>query len=110
MPGPSWSLGCSHRPLRWGAEMMTVRFPNGQAVHYNTATYATRRSEFTDLYTEEGGDWVAQVPNSCIIEMVPACCVYNALDESRMASDLLQMASDLMALKRRIPARKKAKR
>lgn len=29
--------------------MMTVRFPNGQAVQYNTATRVVRRNEYSDL-------------------------------------------------------------
>ena len=61
--------------------MMTVRFPNGQTVVYNTATYARRTATYTDLYTQKDGAWIAQVPNACIIETRPACRVYDALQQ-----------------------------
>lgn len=61
--------------------MMTVRFPNGQAIQYNDARHVNRHNEFTDLYTCEDGRWIAQVPNSCIIEGAIPCQVYNPLAE-----------------------------
>jgi hypothetical protein len=62
--------------------MLTVRFPNGQAVQYNTANHASRGANYTDIYTRQGGAWVAQVPNTAIIESTPACRVYNPLPSS----------------------------
>jgi len=61
--------------------MMTVRFPNGQAVVYNRAYYVTRSQHgYSDLYGKKDGEWIAQIPNTCIIESEHACRVYNALD------------------------------
>ncbi len=68
--------------------MMTVRFPNGQAVQYNDANYVSRYTEFSDLYTKKDGKWIAQIPNNCIIEVIPACKVYNALDQITIESNI----------------------
>ena len=85
--------------------MMTVRFPNGQAVRYNTATFAFRHANYTDIYERSGADrtgqgWIAQIPHTCIIEQVPACAVYNALQED---SRLAGIEKELRAIKRRLP-------
>lgn len=63
---------------------MWVRFPNGQCIQYNDATYASRNPNgYTDLYTaKSGGTWVAQVPNTCVIEAVAACRVWNPLNKT----------------------------
>ena len=60
---------------------MTVRFPSGCAVLYNTAGFVDRKSEYTDLYADEGGRWIAQVPNTCIIESTSDCRVYDPMRE-----------------------------
>lgn len=60
--------------------MMTVRFPNGQAIRYNDANYVTRSpSGYTDIYTKKDGTWIAQVPMSCLIEVQPAGAVFNPI-------------------------------
>jgi hypothetical protein len=66
---------------------MTVRFPNGQAIQYNTALFALRSTEYTDLYTKNGGKWISQVPNNCIIESVEPCNIYNPLNETNIKND-----------------------
>jgi len=77
---------------------MVVRFPNGQAVQYNNAHYVTRRSEYSDLYQfENNKSWIAQVPNDCIIEVVPACRVFNAVDALPM-----ELSKELKATRRRL--------
>jgi hypothetical protein len=56
--------------------MMTVRFPNGFSVTYNDAHFAHRGAAYTDLYTESNQakrKWIAQVPNTALIEYRPAC-------------------------------------
>lgn len=78
--------------------MMTVRFPNGQTVQYNTATYVMRSINYSDLYTQKDGGWIAQIPNTCIIEISPACRVYDALQ----AQPLEQLTKEVRALKRKI--------
>ena len=48
--------------------MITVRFPTGLVVSYPTARALRNADKITDLYTDDAGDWVAQVPNTCLIE------------------------------------------
>lgn len=81
--------------------MMTVRFPNGQAVQYNTANYASRWATYTDLYTKKDGGWIAQVPNTCIIEVSPACHVYDALQQRALG----QLIKEVRALRRKVATR-----
>lgn len=74
------------RPIQWkgqGGEVMTVRFSTGVSIQYNRASYAVRSANgFTDIYTEKDGVWIAQVSTSeCVIEVEPACRVYNATSE-----------------------------
>ena len=78
--------------------MITVRFPNGQTVVYNTANYVTRTENYADIYTRKDGEWIAQVPNSCIIEAVSACRVYDALQQQ----PLEQLTKEVRALRRKI--------
>lgn len=73
--------------------MITVRFPNGQAVQYNDGNYVSRSERYSDIYTRKDGKWIAQIPNTCIIEVVPACRVYNPVDKHSL--DILFKISDL---------------
>lgn len=58
--------------------MITVRFPNGQAIQYNDASYCTRSvNGYSDLYTKKDGTWIAQVPNTALIESVRPCAITN---------------------------------
>lgn len=58
--------------------MMRVRFDTGLVVQYNAAGWASRREGYTDLYVDsKETSWIAQVPNTAIIEFVPACSVTN---------------------------------
>lgn len=78
--------------------MMWVRFPNGQCVQYNNANYVVRSQwGYTDLYTKKDGTWVAQVPNTCIIEVQFACRVWNPL-----AVDDTETAKELRSIKRKL--------
>ncbi len=43
---------------------MTVRFPNGHAVTYKRAGYLDNRGPGWELYTGEGGDWIASIQES----------------------------------------------
>ena len=87
--------------------MMTVRFPNGQAVQYNTATYVLRKDGFSDLYTKKDGTWIAQVPNTCIIESVSACRVYDGL-HSNTPQQLDRIEKELRSVKRQLAKMVKA--
>lgn len=78
--------------------MMWVRFPNGQCIQYNTANYVSRTQYgYGDLYTKKDGQWIAQVPNTCIIESIPACRVSNPLTPTPV--DILK---ELRAIKRKL--------
>lgn len=82
--------------------MMWVRFPNGQCVQYNRARYVTRHANgYSDLYTKRDGDWIAQIPNTCIIESEHACRVWNPLDK---VPDT-ETAKELRAIKRKLARR-----
>lgn len=85
--------------------MITVRFPNGHAVRYNAANYVTRSTEYSDLYTKKDGVWIAQIPNTCIIESLPACRVYNALNEDALA----ELTKEVRLLRRKIVLKTKRK-
>jgi hypothetical protein len=62
--------------------MMTVRFATGFSVQYNTGGYVCRGESYTDIYDKKGGNWLAQVPNGALIEVVAPCRTYNAAKES----------------------------
>lgn len=74
--------------------MMTVRSPQGLAIRYNNANYATRHTEYTDLYRKvvdgKGSDWIAQVPNSWLIELVEPCAVTSGGAPIRAAIERLK--------------------
>lgn len=95
--------------------MMTVRFPSGFSVQYNDANYASRTQwGYTDIYTKKDGQWVAQVPNDALIEIVKPCETYfagqrpetaigGALQAIRQRPTLSWSAArDLAALKREL--------
>ena len=91
--------------------MIWVRFSTGVSVRYNTANFICRREEYSDLYVNEAGykndtGWVAQVPNSAIIEKVEACAVNHPLDTgnlrlSEIEKTLRSMKLELAALRKR---------
>lgn len=83
--------------------MMTIRFENGCAIQYNSANWANRTQwGYTDIYTKKDGIWIAQVPNSCVIEAEPACRVYNALvGEPELRRDIRVIKLDVKAIKKK---------
>jgi hypothetical protein len=86
--------------------MITVRFPNGQAVQYNSANYVERFTYgYSDLYEKKDGRWVAQVPNTCLIEIISACRVYNPLTDTmneKITAELKAVKAELRAIKRKV--------
>lgn len=65
--------------------MITIRFPSGFSVQYNSAGYLTGpdSSGVTRIFTSEAakqrGDCpIARVPADCLIEFTPPCRTYNA--------------------------------
>lgn len=85
---------------------MTVRFPSGFSIQYNAATFAHRMTNgYTDLYTEKGGAWIAQVPTaSCVVEAIPSCRTYNPIatysDEAK--AEIAALRKEVRALTRKI--------
>lgn len=85
---------------------MTVRMPNGTAIQYNDANYATRSPNgYTDIYTRKDGKWIAQVPNGWLIEVERPCRVYDPLRD-----EAASVASELRAIKARLPKRRRKER
>lgn len=90
--------------------MLTVRFPSGVSIQYNSANYAIRQNNgYTDLYTKKDGEWVAQVPTAgCIVESIPACRVYRGdIDPATLGEQVLEQlktlrGSTLQTLKKRL--------
>lgn len=86
--------------------MITVRFENGHAVQYNSATHVVWGSAASnvsahriyDKNPEKGGRIIAAVPMSAIIEFVAPCRVYQALHETQLAA----LEKELRAIKRKI--------
>lgn len=72
--------------------MMTVRFPSGVSIQYNNANYVIRHDAgYTDIYEKKDGRWIAQVPSAgCVIEVVPACRVYDGLGNDEAVEHILR--------------------
>jgi hypothetical protein len=83
--------------------MMTVRFPNGQAVQYNDANLLDHQNGFSILYHQTGikKDFIAKVPIDCLIEFVSPCRVYNPL-ASVPNEKLEDVNKELRALRRKL--------
>ena len=82
--------------------MITVRFPNGQAVQYNNAKYCITKNNCYDLYG--GNDHlgrIATAPLDCIIEAEEACAVCNPLTDN-ISSKLEELTKEIRSLKRKI--------
>lgn len=61
--------------------MITVRFPNGQAVTYNSAALLTYKPGSAWELTSKNGGWVASIQESAgvIVESEPPCKVENPI-------------------------------
>ncbi len=81
--------------------MVTVRFPNGQAIQYNDGAYINRLSGYTDIYTKKDGQFLAQVPNTCIIEYVHPCRVYNPI-ANVPNEELEALKKEIQSMKRKL--------
>ncbi len=81
--------------------MMTVRFPNGQAVQYNDARFAMCEDGRTKIYTDrEQKGLVAIVPPGCLIEWTQPCRVYNPIQPQIPAMIERELASLRRALRK----------
>lgn len=85
--------------------MFLVRYPTGLVVRYNDASYMRYLTGSWELYTKEGGAWIASIMTSsgATVEAVPACSVGNSNHD---AADrrLRDVEFELRRLKRRIEA------
>lgn len=89
--------------------MLIVRFPNGQEVRYNDATFLYREANTWQLYTKNGGRWVAsiQVSAGVTVEAVAPCAVKNPLLErkevdEKIAKELRGFRATIRKLERTI--------
>jgi len=83
--------------------MITVRYPNGQAIQYNEANYLSHKSGETWVLRESSdGEFIAFIQASAgvIVEFVRPCRVSNPLMESE--SKLNALAKEIRSLKRKI--------
>ena len=84
--------------------MMTVRFPNGQALQYNDAmNLAHGNNEEYILRKKKGGDAIAfiQASAGAIVEFVQPCRVYNPLNNSDNEK-IEQLTKEIRLLKRKL--------
>jgi hypothetical protein len=63
--------------------VITVRFDTGFSVQYNGAHYVETTAHpagggYHDLLTSKGGNWVARLPITALIEWVTPCRIYDA--------------------------------
>lgn len=65
--------------------MLTVRFPNGQAIQYNSATRMLRNDDGSVSLLRVDGDKTytqAVVIGPCVVEFVTPCRVYNPIEKT----------------------------
>jgi hypothetical protein len=80
--------------------MITVRFPNGQAVKYNNAITLQHEDTFRRITDKQGG-LIAIVPLDCICEWEPACCAYNPITY-QTNEKLEELAKEIRSLMRKV--------
>ena len=83
--------------------MITVRTPNGQAIQYNTGWYIETSATHHTIKTEGDKRHLAVIPLDCIIEWMPACRVYNPLQDSHDG----ELAREIRKLQRQVRRLKK---
>jgi hypothetical protein len=84
--------------------MMTVRFPNGQAVQYNDAYFIQWGTDAHNLYNKNhnaGGSLIARVPRECIVEWIKPCRVYNPI-ASITNDELIELKKEIQSMKRKL--------
>ncbi len=79
--------------------MITVRFPNGQAVQYNNGHYVERAATCHIIRTSERGALIAIAPREAIIEWTTPCRVYNPLVRTDVDE---RVANEIRLLKRAV--------
>jgi hypothetical protein len=89
--------------------MLTVRFPTGIAVTYNTAMFLKSGASSWRLYTadpDRGGQWVAsiQVSAGASVEAVGACRIENPVEDLTSDHALRRVTAEVADLARRYPS------
>lgn len=83
--------------------MFTVRYPNGQAIQYNTANHLRYTSNGYELYTKDpdkGGGWIATIQSSAgvTVEAVSACRVYDGPQRKQLE----ELTTQVKAVRRKL--------
>lgn len=82
--------------------MITVRFPSGFSVQYNTGNYVVRSQlGYSDIYEKKDSGWLAQVPNEALIEVSIPCRTYFAASPDADVRAELKQAQHQLELARR---------
>ncbi len=102
---------------RKGEIMFIVRYPNGQEIKYNGANFLLYSKEKWEIYTKEGGLWIASIQPSpgVIVEAQVACSVSNPLEANldkirSLQSTLADRDGQIQHLKRVIAGMKGARK
>jgi hypothetical protein len=87
--------------------MMTVRFPNGQAVQYNNAMWLEREETGWVLKESKAGAFIAFVQASAgaIVEFRGPCRVYDGIKSdqlSRLETQVQTLTREIRSLKRKV--------
>ena len=92
--------------------MITVRFPNGQAITYNNAMwiihYESSGGIMHDLWTKKGGEFIARIPPGCIVEWIRPCKVENSAQVQTLESAARLVAENLRKIPKSLAAEIKA--
>lgn len=91
--------------------MITVRFPSGFSVQYNTLNrivWARDNSGSAHLYGSKADGticdgWSVTVPRECVIELIQPCRTYNASGPGEdLKAEVAALRKEIRALARRV--------
>lgn len=86
--------------------MITVRFPSGFSIQYNSATTVKPWGDMLQLIKGSGetGTLIAMVPKECVIEWHAPCRTYNPIstDSDDVKSQLESLAKSVRSLTRKV--------
>jgi len=86
--------------------MITVRFPSGFSIQYNTLDHSDIRANGIYLGKKsDTGHYSVWVPLDCIIEHISPCQTYNAANDGKLAaleSTVEGLAKEIRSLKRAV--------
>jgi hypothetical protein len=91
--------------------MITVRFPTGFSVQYNSLKAMKWSQDNQNIYLfesiadrDKGGGWQVSVPAGCIVEFTQPCRTYDASTrdgDQRLQASIESLAKEMRSLKRR---------